>query len=48
MAYVDGRVSEFEDNILWRVADLVNVSQRERIEIRHRVAAARGAVSGDA
>ena len=48
MAYLDGRVSEFEDNILWRVADLVNVSQRERIEIRHRVAAARGAVSGDA
>ena len=38
MAFADGRVSEFEDNILWRVADLINVSQRERIEIRRRVA----------
>jgi uncharacterized tellurite resistance protein B-like protein len=38
MAFVDGRVSEFEDNILWRVADLINVPQRERIEIRRRVA----------
>src|SRR5262245_5159353 len=38
MALSDGRVSEFEDNILWRVADLINVSQRERIEIRRRVA----------
>jgi uncharacterized tellurite resistance protein B-like protein len=41
MALVDGRVSEFEDNILWRVADLISVSQRERIEIRRRVAGER-------
>jgi uncharacterized tellurite resistance protein B-like protein len=41
MAFVDGRVSEFEDNILWRVADLINVPQRERIEIRRRVAGER-------
>ena len=41
MACVDGRISEFEDNILWRVADLINVPQRERIEIRRRVAGER-------
>src|SRR5262245_46269099 len=41
MVFVDGRVSEFEDNILWRVADLINVPQRERIEIRRRVAGER-------
>ncbi len=35
----DGRVGEFEDNLLWRIADLLNVSSRERIELRRRVAA---------
>jgi len=37
-AFVDGRISEFEDNILWRVADLVGVSQRDCINIRRRIA----------
>lgn len=41
MAFADGRISEFEDNILWRVADLIHVPQRERIDIRRRVAGAR-------
>jgi uncharacterized tellurite resistance protein B-like protein len=44
---VDGRVSEFEDNVAWRAADLLNVSSRERIEIRQRVAAARGVASDE-
>jgi uncharacterized tellurite resistance protein B-like protein len=35
----DGRVSEFEDNLLWRAADLLGVSGRERIELRQLVAA---------
>ena len=34
----DGRVSEFEDNLLWRAADLLHVSSRQRIELRRRVA----------
>src|SRR5207237_1237275 len=36
--YADGRFNEFEDNLVWRAADLLNVSSRDRIEIRHRVA----------
>jgi len=36
--YADGRLNEFEDNLVWRAADLLNVSSRERIEIRRRVA----------
>jgi uncharacterized tellurite resistance protein B-like protein len=39
IAYADGRVSEFEDNLLWRAADLLGVSSRERIELRRQVAA---------
>jgi uncharacterized tellurite resistance protein B-like protein len=40
IAYSDGRVGEFEDNLIWRAADLLHVPSRERIEIRRRVAAA--------
>ncbi len=39
MVYVDGKVSEFEDNTIWRVADLLGVSQNERIALRQHVAA---------
>lgn len=38
MAFVDGNISEFEDNVMWRVADLLGVSNRERIELRRAVA----------
>lgn len=38
MAYADGRVSEFEDNLLWRVADLIGVSSRDRLLLRQQVA----------
>ena len=34
----DGRVTEFEDNLMWRVADLLNVSSRDRIALRQRIA----------
>jgi uncharacterized tellurite resistance protein B-like protein len=40
MVYSDQRVSEFEDNMMWRVADLLGVSGRERIALRRRVTGA--------
>jgi uncharacterized tellurite resistance protein B-like protein len=39
MAYADGVVHEFEDNLIWRVAELIGVSSHERIALRQRVAA---------
>jgi uncharacterized tellurite resistance protein B-like protein len=42
MALADGGVSEFEDNVLWRVADLLGVSAQERIALRARVATEQG------
>lgn len=38
MAFADGGVSEFEDNVMWRVADLLAVSQRDRISLRRQAA----------
>lgn len=43
LIYADGRANEFEDNLVWRVADLLGVSSRERIELRRQVAAEAGA-----
>jgi uncharacterized tellurite resistance protein B-like protein len=40
--YADGRVTEFESNLVWRAADLLGISSRERIELGQRVAAQRG------
>jgi len=37
IVYADGERDELEDNLLWRAADLLGVSQRERIELRRRV-----------
>jgi uncharacterized tellurite resistance protein B-like protein len=39
--YADGRVTEFEENVVWRASDLLGISSRTRIEIRHRIAASR-------
>ncbi len=36
IAFADGRVTEFEDNLLWRVADLLGISANERIALRQR------------
>jgi uncharacterized tellurite resistance protein B-like protein len=41
IAYTDGAVTEFEDNLIWRAADLLGVSQSERIALRERVSASR-------
>jgi uncharacterized tellurite resistance protein B-like protein len=45
--YADGAVSGPEDNIVWRVADLLAVSSRQRIELRRRVAAERTLQAGE-
>jgi uncharacterized tellurite resistance protein B-like protein len=37
MAFIDGDVSEFEDNVMWRVADLLAISPKDRIALRQRV-----------
>ena len=39
LVYADGRVSEFEDNVVWRAADLLGISSRDRMNLKHRVAA---------
>ena len=38
MVYADGKVTEFEDNVLWRAADLLGISGSDRIDLKHRVA----------
>ena len=40
LVYADGRVSEFEDNVVWRAADLLGISQQDRIALRRRVSGA--------
>jgi uncharacterized tellurite resistance protein B-like protein len=42
IAYADGRVDDFESNLIWRAADLLGISSRERIELGQRVASRRG------
>ncbi len=47
LVYADGQVSEFEDNVVWRAADLLGVASRDRVDLKHRVAARRpAAVTG--
>jgi uncharacterized tellurite resistance protein B-like protein len=40
IAFADGRVTEFEDNLIWRAADLLDVSSHERLALRERVSKA--------
>jgi uncharacterized tellurite resistance protein B-like protein len=40
LVYADGQVNEFEDNVVWPAADLRGVASRDRIDLKHRVAAA--------
>jgi uncharacterized tellurite resistance protein B-like protein len=37
MVFADGKVTEFEDNVLWRAADLLGISGRDRIDLKHQV-----------
>jgi uncharacterized tellurite resistance protein B-like protein len=45
LVYADGQVSEFEDNVVWRAADLLGVSSRDRIDLKHRVAGRQAAAT---
>jgi uncharacterized tellurite resistance protein B-like protein len=47
IVYADGRRDELEDNLLWRAADLLGVSQRQRIELRERIAGETGEGTGE-
>jgi uncharacterized tellurite resistance protein B-like protein len=38
IVFADGTINEFEDNLMWRTADLLGVSSRDRIALRRRVA----------
>lgn len=39
MVFADGRMNEFEDNVVWRASDLLGISARERVELRREIAA---------
>jgi uncharacterized tellurite resistance protein B-like protein len=39
IVYADGIADEFEANIIWRTADLLGVSTRQRVELRQRALA---------
>lgn len=45
VAYVDESMNEVASNIIWRVADLLGVPSRQRIELRQRIAADRAALA---
>ncbi|MFK8254008.1 tellurite resistance TerB family protein [Ancylobacter terrae] len=34
VGYADGGLTEFEDNLVWRAAELLNISSRDRVQIR--------------
>ncbi len=48
LAYADGYRHELEDHVVWRVADLMGVSSRDRVLARQRALAAAGLDDGDA
>jgi uncharacterized tellurite resistance protein B-like protein len=49
IVYADGKRDELEDNLVWRAADLLGVSQRERIELRRQIGGedAEGSATGE-
>ena len=47
IVYADGKRDELEDNLLWRAADLLGVSPRERIDLRRRIAEKAGDTRAD-
>src|ERR1700712_719729 len=38
VVFADGTVTEFEENVVWRVAELLGVSTRDRVMLRQKVA----------
>lgn len=50
VVYADGELHELEDNVVWRVAELLGVERQDRIAARQRAAAGfpdAGGTSGD-
>jgi uncharacterized tellurite resistance protein B-like protein len=43
LVYADDHISEFEESVVWRSADLLGISSNERIALRNRVADGRKA-----
>ncbi len=39
MVYADGELHELEDNVVWRIAELIHVERRDRVLLRQRVEA---------
>lgn len=37
LVYADGHASEFEDSVVWRAADLLGISSRDRIDLKRQV-----------
>lgn len=48
LAYADGHRHELEDHVVWRIADLMGVSSRDRVLARQRALAAAGLDTGEA
>jgi uncharacterized tellurite resistance protein B-like protein len=42
----DGIITEFEDNLVWRAADLLGISRHERIALRELIMGSRGGGGG--
>jgi len=42
IAYADGQLSEFEDNVVWRASELLNVQARERVTLRRQMREEKG------
>jgi len=43
LVYADDHISEFEESVVWRSADLLGISSNERIALKNRVAGSRNA-----
>lgn len=43
----DGNLHEFEDNVVWRIAELLDVGTRDRVLARKKVEARRGSAESD-
>lgn len=41
LVYADDHISEFEESVVWRSADLLGISSNERIALKNRVAGSR-------
>jgi uncharacterized tellurite resistance protein B-like protein len=43
--YADGELHEIEDNVVWRIAELIGVEQRQRVVLRQQAREASGIAS---